>query len=74
MSNGSERCYTMEELSEILESLNINKEEFSSREIGAFLRQNKEDINKHFADYEADRLRLLSKMLTEFMGRGGENA
>jgi len=72
MDNNS--SYTLEELNEKLESLNINREEFSLRELVAFTRQSKEYVDKFFVDYEADRLRLLGKMLTEFMEKGDKDA
>jgi len=65
--------YTVEELEEMLKKLNIDRKEFSNRDLIVFTRKPKEEVDKFFVKYENERLMMFSKLLDDFFVKGGDN-
>jgi hypothetical protein len=65
--------YTIEEIEEMLKGLNIDRLEFSNRDIIVFTRQSKAEVDKFFIKYEEKRLFVFSKLLEDFYKNVGEN-
>jgi hypothetical protein len=65
--------YTIEDLEVKLKELNIDRLEFSNKDLIVLTRRIKEEVDKFFIEYENERLEMFSKMLGEFFMKGEEN-
>ena len=68
---GSVMNYTIEELEMMLKKFNIDRYEFSNKDLIVFTKKEKKEVDAFFVNYENERLTMFAKMLEDFYTKGG---